>query len=73
MGLATIQRPLLDVDHTEPLARDDVPVWIAYIREQCGWLDCWWGAGTVPGDRQHAARAQAADIRYERAKATGAD
>lgn len=58
-----------DVVHTEELARPAVPHWIEYVREdKCGWIDEWWTAETPAYDRHRAAKAQAADIRYNLAK-----
>lgn len=62
-----------DVVHTEQLAKPAVPRWIQFIREEkCGWLDEWWHADTLPVDRHQAAKARAADIRYEQAAQGGA-
>jgi len=34
-----------DVVHTEQLAREHVPQWIEYVRDEaCGWVDVWWSA-----------------------------
>ncbi|MFD1586250.1 hypothetical protein ACFR9U_04605 [Halorientalis brevis] len=58
-----------DVVHTEELARPAVQHWIDYVREEkCGWIDEWWNAETPAHDRHQAAKAQAADIRYNLAK-----
>ena len=60
-----------DVVHTEELARPAVQHWIDYVRsEKCGWIDEWWNAETPAHDRHQAAKAQAADIRYNLAKET---
>lgn len=57
-----------EVVHEEQLAKPAVPAWIEFVAETCSWLDCWWHAETLPVDRYRSAKAQAADIRYERAK-----
>lgn len=62
-----------EVVHTEQLAKAVVPEWIRFVRERCGWLDCWWQADSLPADRHRAAKARATDIQYERAKAEACD
>lgn len=47
------------VEHAEQLFRAAVPDWIAYIRETCQWVDCWWHADTLPAIRHRAVRVRA--------------
>lgn len=56
--------------HEEQLAKPAVPAWIEFVEQACcGFLDEWWHADTLPVERYRTAKARAADIRYERAKA----
>ena len=57
-----------DVVHVEQLSRSRVGQWIDHADETVGWLDCWWFETHASIARQDAAKARAADIRYERAK-----
>jgi hypothetical protein len=60
-----------DVEHTEELSREAVPEWIAFVDQQCGWIDQWWHAKRLNYERYRAAKAQAADIRYNRTIESG--
>ncbi|MFD1588542.1 hypothetical protein ACFR9U_16310 [Halorientalis brevis] len=56
-----------EVVHTEQLSRPAVRHWIEYVRdEKCGWIDEWWQCDDLGESKQRhrAAKAQAADIRY---------
>lgn len=56
-----------DIEHTEELSREAVPTWIEFVAERCGWIDQWWHERRTSHQRYMAAKAQAADIRYNKA------
>ena len=57
-----------DVVHVEQLSRSHMGQWIDYVEDEVGWLDCWWFDTHPSLGRQDAAKARAADVRYELAK-----